>query len=85
MSALPYVAIFICAFLIEVGWIWSVRFVAEGRSSLVVANAVLMQGISNVSTLILVQDSWTAMASVVGAAAGALVGMRFTFRGQTAA
>jgi hypothetical protein len=84
MIAFPYVAIFLCTLVIEVGWIWSVRSVAEGRRSLVVMNAVLMQGISNLSTLILVHDSWTSVTSVIGAAVGAFIGMRFTFRGQSA-
>ena len=80
MGALAYVAIFLCSLVLEIGWVSSVRSVAAGREWLVVLNAVVMQGISNTSTLILVRDSWTSLASVLGAAIGAFLGMRIPVR-----
>ncbi len=70
-----YIGIFACAFVIEVGWIAAVRAVTVDRTWAVVANAAFMQGVSNVSTLILISDKWTAVSSCLGAAAGAFFGM----------
>lgn len=81
---LSYVGIFLCSVIVEVGWIWSVRSVSANRDWLVVGNAIVMQGISNLSTLILVQDSRTSLASIAGAAVGALVGMRLSARAFSA-
>jgi outer membrane lipoprotein SlyB len=77
---LPYIAIFLCTLVLEVGWIVSVRAVTADRAWTMVVSAVLMQGISNASTLILVSDRWTSLASMLGAAAGAMLGMRISAR-----
>lgn len=77
MSWLPYIGIGLCSAALEVGWISSVRSVTANRMWIVAGNAVVMQGISNASTLILVSDGWTAIASVIGAGLGAILCMRF--------
>lgn len=76
MSALPYIAIFACAAVLEGAWVLSIGFVNRGQVLLIAANAMFMQGISYLSTLIVVKDSSTVFAGLVGAAAGAIVGMK---------
>lgn len=77
---LAYVGIFICSLVLEVGWILAVRLVTADRQWIIALNAVVMQAISNSSTLILVSDSWTSVSSVIGAGTGALIGMRIRVR-----
>lgn len=77
MSWPSYVGIGICSAALEVGWISSVRSVTANRMWIVAGNAVAMQAISNASTLILVSDGWTAIASIIGAGLGAVICMRF--------
>lgn len=77
MASLSYIAIFLCATVIEVGWISAVRSVTNDRMWSLVLMAVSMQAISNVSTLILVSNGWTAVASIAGAGFGAILGMRY--------
>ena len=84
MSCLPYIGIAACTASLEVGWIFSVRFVSAGRAIPLIASAMFMQAISNASTLILVSDGWTSIASVMGAALGVLIGMGLDRRSLSA-
>ena len=77
MSWLSYLGIALCSAALEIGWISSVRSVTANRMWIVAGNAVVMQGISNASTLILVSNGWTAIASIIGAGLGAILCMRF--------
>lgn len=77
MGWMSYAGIGLCAALLETGWILSVRGVNANRMWVVAGNAVIMQGISNASTLILVSNGWTALASIAGAGLGALICMKF--------
>ena len=80
MSAwIPYVGIFLCSTVLEIGWIAAVRFVTSDRTWVLIATAMMMQSISNASTLILVSDGWTALSAVAGSGFGALLGMKFSF------
>ena len=63
----------------------SIGFVNRNQVLLIAANAMFMQGISYLSTLIVVNDSSTAIAGIGGAATGAVVGMKLARKnsGQT--
>lgn len=76
MEYLQYAGLFLCAFLIEVGWVLSVRAVSRNQPMQLALTGMSMQTISYGSTLILVHNHWTMVAGIVGAGLGAFIGLR---------
>lgn len=76
MSFLPFLLIFVCAAVLEGAWVLSIGFVNRNRVWAIAANAMFMQGISYLSTIIVVHDSWTTVVGIAGAGVGAVVGMK---------
>lgn len=75
-----YGFLFICAFLLEVGWVISVRLVQENKLAFLVLFAMGMQAISYGATLLVVCDPQSMLAGILGAGVGAGVAMNIPLK-----
>jgi len=73
---IPYLCIALFAVIIDVGWVIGVRLVKLNARLQLILVAMSMQAVSNLSTLILVSNSWTMIASAIGAGIGAWIGLK---------
>lgn len=71
-----YLELFLCALVIEVGWVAAVRAIETDSAIRLAVISMSMQAISYASTLILVHNSWTMLAGITGSGIGAAVGLR---------
>jgi hypothetical protein len=74
--------VLLSAAFLEVGWVVSVRLVHLGQAAAVAAVAMTMQAVVYFSLLAVVDDRRLAVAGILGAGVGALVGMALPLSGS---
>lgn len=67
--------VFVCALVLDLGWVISVRLVERQAALMLAAWAVVMQLLSYQSVLLVVHDASLQLTGALGAGAGALLGM----------